>query len=53
MSDERSPDLAQRPIRSFVLRQGRLSPAQDRACRELLPVYGVAYAPAPLDLVDD
>lgn len=50
MSEERPPDLAQRPIRSFVLRQGRLSPAQDRACRELLPVYGVEYAPAPLDL---
>ncbi len=40
----------QRPIRSFVLRQGRLSPAQERACRELLPVYGIDYAPRILDL---
>ena len=40
---------AHRPIRSFVLRQGRLSPAQDRACRELMPVYGIDYAPAVLD----
>lgn len=38
-----------RPIRSFVLRQGRLSPAQERACRDLLPVYGIDYAPSPLD----
>ena len=35
-------------IRSFVLRQGRISPAQQRACDELLPRYGVA-ASAPFD----
>ena len=40
----------QRPIRSFVLRQGRLTPAQARAVEMLLPVYGIAYASAPLDL---
>ncbi len=39
-----------RPIRSFVLRQGRFSPAQERACREFLPVYGIDYAPRALDL---
>ncbi len=39
----------QRPVRSFVLRQGRMSPAQGRALTDLLPVYGIAYAPAPLD----
>ncbi|MHB8494983.1 MAG: tRNA (guanosine(46)-N7)-methyltransferase TrmB [Casimicrobiaceae bacterium] len=38
----------QRPIRSFVLRQGRMSAAQQRACDELLPRYGVAPA-TPLD----
>ena len=37
-----------RAIRSFVLRQGRMSPAQQRACDELLPRYGVPPA-APLD----
>jgi tRNA (guanine-N7-)-methyltransferase len=31
-----------RGIRSFVLRQGRMSPAQQRACNELLPRYGIA-----------
>jgi len=40
-----------RPVRSFVLRQGRLSAAQARACEALLPVLGVPYAPRVLDLV--
>jgi len=39
-----------RPIRSFVLRQGRVTDAQRRAREELLTVYGVPFAPAPLDL---
>ena len=30
-----------RPIRSFVLREGRLTPAQRRALDELLPRYGI------------
>jgi tRNA (guanine-N7-)-methyltransferase len=32
-----------RPIRSFVLRQGRTTPAQQRALDELLPKYGIAF----------
>jgi len=39
-----------RPIRSFVLRQGRVSNAQQRAHETLLPVYGIAYAPQLIDL---
>lgn len=39
-----------RPVRSFVLRQGRLSDAQARACEELLPVFGIGYAARVLDL---
>jgi tRNA (guanine-N7-)-methyltransferase len=38
-----------RPIRSFVLRQGRFSPAQQRARELLLPRFGIPFAPAPLD----
>ena len=38
------------PIRSYVLRQGRFSPGQQRALSELLPRLGVPYSPAPLDL---
>jgi tRNA (guanine-N7-)-methyltransferase len=39
-----------RQIRSFVLRQGRVTHAQRRACEELLPVYGVPFAPTLLEL---
>ena len=38
------------PIRSYVLRQGRFSPAQQRAYQELLPRFGIPYAPKALDL---
>ena len=39
-----------RHIRSFVLRQGHLSKAQERACAELLPRFGVPFQTQPLDL---
>jgi tRNA (guanine-N7-)-methyltransferase len=39
----------QRHIRSFVLRQGRVSNAQRRAVDALLPLFGIAYTPAPYD----
>jgi tRNA (guanine-N7-)-methyltransferase len=40
----------QQSIRSFVLRQGRLSDAQRRACESLLPQYGIPYSENLLDL---
>ena len=43
-------DLSKRHIRSFVLRQGRVTPAQQRACDTLLPRFGIPYAARPLDL---
>ena len=33
-----------RPIRSYVLRQGRTTPAQKRALEELYPKYGIAFS---------
>ena len=39
-----------RPIRSFVLRQGRLTPAQQRALDEAMPRFGVTYTAHPLNL---
>ncbi|SEO43461.1 tRNA (guanine-N(7)-)-methyltransferase [Nitrosospira multiformis] len=39
-----------RPIRSFVLRQGRLSNAQRRAHETLMPKYGIPYSGNLLDL---
>jgi tRNA (guanine-N7-)-methyltransferase len=39
-----------RPIRTYVLRQGRITDAQKRAREELLPRFGVPYSREPLDL---
>lgn len=39
-----------RSVRSFVLRQGRVSNAQGRAYDQLLPVYGIGFRHGPLDL---
>jgi len=41
---------AHHPIRSYVLRQGRVTEAQRRACEQLLPRYGIPFAAGPLDL---
>jgi len=37
-------------IRSFVMRAGRVTQAQQRALAELWPRFGVEFTPAPLDL---
>jgi tRNA (guanine-N7-)-methyltransferase len=43
-------DAARRSIRSYVLRQGRTTAAQARAVAALMPRWGIAFSPAPLDL---
>ncbi|ACT47203.1 tRNA (guanosine(46)-N7)-methyltransferase TrmB [Methylotenera mobilis] len=43
-------DLSQRRIRSFVLRQGRLTKGQARALETGFPQFGVNYAPELLNL---
>ena len=44
---------SKRTVRSFVRRAGRLTNAQQRALKDLLPKYGIDYRPAllPLDKV--
>ncbi|HKY02811.1 MAG TPA: tRNA (guanosine(46)-N7)-methyltransferase TrmB [Burkholderiales bacterium] len=42
-------DMPHRAVRSFVLRQGRVSNAQGRAHAQLLPVYGLPFGNIPLD----
>lgn len=42
--------LSSRSIRSFVLRQGRMSPAQHRYLDEMMPKIGIPYRPHLLDL---
>jgi hypothetical protein len=41
-----APMQRQRHIRSFVLRAGRMTPAQERALVELWPSYGVELGDA-------
>ncbi len=48
MTDTTEPP--NRHIRSFVRRQGRVSPAQSRAVETLLPRFGIPYAAQSLDL---
>ncbi len=48
MTDTSNPK--DRHIRSFVLRQGRVSPAQQRSLDTLMPRYGIPYAAQSLDL---
>ena len=43
-------ELRNRPIRSFVVRAGRMTVGQSRALDEFWPRYGVEYSAAPLDL---
>lgn len=57
MNDDNTPDTPegaddarpQRHIRSYVLRQGRMSPAQIRNIEEGMPRWGIPYAPQAID----
>jgi tRNA (guanine-N7-)-methyltransferase len=46
------PAVSKRTIRSFVIRRGRSTNAQERALEELWPRYGIAFSDTPLDLRD-
>jgi tRNA (guanine-N7-)-methyltransferase len=51
--EEALPDQEQqrrRSVRSFVKRAGRMTPAQERALRELWPDFGIEYSDELLDL---
>jgi tRNA (guanine-N7-)-methyltransferase len=53
MTDPAAPDDTARPhraIRSFVLREGRITPAQERAFAQHWSRFGVEYTGAPHDL---
>lgn len=42
--------MQHRPVRSFILRQGRLSEAQRRACEKLLPQFGIRFSSGLINL---
>jgi tRNA (guanine-N7-)-methyltransferase len=44
------PQHPHRPIRSFVRREGRLTPGQQRAFETFWPRWGIDFRPGPLDL---
>lgn len=44
-----APGAPHRPVRSFVLRAGRMGPGQQRALRELGPRWMLPFQPSPLD----
>lgn len=53
MSDDEknnSSSPSRRTVRSFVIRRGRSTVAQERALNELWPKYGIEFTPATLDL---
>ncbi|MBU1689695.1 MAG: tRNA (guanosine(46)-N7)-methyltransferase TrmB [Gammaproteobacteria bacterium] len=50
MNDTDDATTKHRPIRSFVLRQGRMSNAQTRALDTLMPRWGITYQETLLDL---
>jgi tRNA (guanine-N7-)-methyltransferase len=43
-------ETGHRPIRSFVMRAGRMTSGQTRALEDLWPRYGVEFSPVPLAL---
>lgn len=48
-TDQAAPAL-RKPVRSYVRREGRLTPSQKRALEELWPTYGLDFADRALDL---
>jgi len=45
-----TPIIPRRPLRSYVLRQGRISHAQQRAYETLLPLFSLPFQASPIDL---
>ncbi len=43
-------DIQHRPIRSYVLRQGRMTPGQQHAFDSLWPLFGIEFSGQQLDL---
>ena len=52
MSEEQKTDKYMRPVRSFVLRQGRLTKGQEDALHRLWPQFGIERSDSVLDLAN-
>ena len=50
MTEQSQGRYCRRPVRSFVLRQGRMGSGQQKALAELGPRFVLPYTPTPIDL---
>lgn len=50
MTGQNKDDIKKRPIRSYILRQGRISPSQTRAIQENFHKYAIPFENRPKDL---
>ena len=50
MSDKKTTDIFMRPVRSFVLRQGRLTKSQEQALSNEWPIFGIERGESELQL---
>lgn len=48
--ESEAPEVSKRTIRSFVIRRGRSTHAQERALEALWPRYGISFSSEPLDV---
>ena len=52
MNDQNKEDIKRRPIRSYILRQGRITPAQTKAIQENLKKHAIVFENQPIDFND-
>ena len=52
MNDQNKEDIKRRPIRSYILRQGRITPAQTKAIQENLKKHAIAFENQPINFND-
>jgi len=50
VSDKKTTDIFMRPVRSFVLRQGRLTKSQEQALSNEWPIFGIERGESELQL---
>lgn len=52
MNDQNKEDIKQRPIRSYILRQGRITAAQTKAIQENLKKHAIVFENQPINFND-
>jgi len=52
MNDQNKEDIKRRPIRSYILRQGRITAAQTKAIQENLKKHAIVFENQPINFND-